>query len=186
MLHIYGPGGTGKTVLALVATALVGKEKTVTTSLRALNSEPFEVINLQSKRLILLSDSEDYRGDLSILKQLVGADALRGRRKYHQGAVEVVPEALVLMVSNPPIRARDTSNALARRIRAMYANNPVPKAKRETLLAHDGNQWKGVLAPELPGIYQWAVVQRRTQRSRRRYWPVFLLCMTWNGRTRRT
>jgi phage/plasmid-associated DNA primase len=32
MMHVYGPGGTGKTVLALVATALVGKENTVTTS----------------------------------------------------------------------------------------------------------------------------------------------------------
>jgi len=107
----------------------------------------------------LLSDSEDVRGDLSILKQLVGADALRGRRKYHQGAFEVVPEALVMMISNQPIRARDTSNALARRIRAMYANNPVPKGDRETLLAHDGDSWKGALASELPGIVQWVYAQ---------------------------
>ncbi len=37
----------------------------------------------------------------------------------------------------------------------MYTNHPVPKGERKTLLAHDGEQGKGVLAPELPGIYQW-------------------------------
>lgn len=58
MLHVYGPGGTGKTVLALVATALVGKENTVTTSLRVLRKQRTFGVNLQDKQLILLSDSE--------------------------------------------------------------------------------------------------------------------------------
>ena len=44
-----GPGGTGKTQITLLLTALVGKEATVTTSLKALHSDAFEVANLRGK-----------------------------------------------------------------------------------------------------------------------------------------
>jgi phage/plasmid-associated DNA primase len=52
VLMIVGPGGTGKSTFSLLATALVGKEFTVTTSLRSLHSDPFEVANLEGKSLI--------------------------------------------------------------------------------------------------------------------------------------
>ena len=38
-LYVWGPGGTGKSVLAQIATALVGKEATITTTLEP--SNPF-------------------------------------------------------------------------------------------------------------------------------------------------
>jgi phage/plasmid-associated DNA primase len=68
------------------------------------------------KKLILISDSEQYSGDLQVLKQIVGNDALQGRAKSIQGSFEVVPEGLVLIVTNHPITSRDTSQALIRRM----------------------------------------------------------------------
>ena len=49
---MLGPAGTGKSVMAQVTTAMVGKESTVTTSLKALHSNDFEPVNLIGKRLM--------------------------------------------------------------------------------------------------------------------------------------
>jgi phage/plasmid-associated DNA primase len=43
--HVRGRGGTGKSTLATIATALVGVENTITTSLKSLNTDVFEVSN---------------------------------------------------------------------------------------------------------------------------------------------
>ena len=61
-VFVYGPGGTGKSTLANILTAMVGKAATVTTSLKRLQSDTFEVSNLVGKSLILLSDTEEYKG----------------------------------------------------------------------------------------------------------------------------
>lgn len=46
---IRGVAATGKSTMGHVATALVGKEATITTSLCSLNSDSFEILNLQGK-----------------------------------------------------------------------------------------------------------------------------------------
>lgn len=48
-LYILGQAGTGKSILGHIASALVGDQVTVVTSLRALNNDPFELYNF-SKR----------------------------------------------------------------------------------------------------------------------------------------
>ena len=57
MLHLIGPGGTGKSIFGLLMTALVGKEVTVTTTLKAIQGNSFENSNLVDKKLILVSDA---------------------------------------------------------------------------------------------------------------------------------
>jgi len=106
---VYGRSGRYGSTFAWLATALVGKHFTVTTSLRSLHSDPFEVAHLQGKSLILVSDSERYRGDLSVLKQLSGGDALKGRIKLVQGSFEIQPEALMLITANNHLDSEDTS-----------------------------------------------------------------------------
>ncbi len=58
----------------------VGMDSTITTTLKALNSDPFEVSNLAGKRAThLISETERYRGDLSVLKMITGGDTLTHR-----------------------------------------------------------------------------------------------------------
>jgi phage/plasmid-associated DNA primase len=121
-LYLLGPGGTGKSVLASLATALIGKEATLTTSLKSLQLDPFELTNIRGKKLILISDTEYYKGSfMNTLKALVGNDALKGRVKYIQGSNEISPEGLVMIVGNYPLGVRDTSNAIIRRMRSLVA-----------------------------------------------------------------
>lgn len=85
-LVLLGPAATGKSTLASIATALIGKDSTITTSLKSLHRDNLKLINLIGKEHILISESEMYSGDLEILKQIVGQDTLRGRVKYVQGS----------------------------------------------------------------------------------------------------
>ena len=99
------------------------KDATITTSLKSLNSDLFEIQNLLGKKLILLSDAERYFGDLSILKKIVGGDALRGRIKFVQGNFEIHVEGTVVLISNFSVISKDTSNAIHRRLKTFPANN---------------------------------------------------------------
>jgi phage/plasmid-associated DNA primase len=56
-------------------------------------------------------------GDLSVLKQIVSEDALRGRVKSIQGKLEINVEGTVVLISNFPLVSKDTSNAIHRRLR---------------------------------------------------------------------
>lgn len=79
-LYLQGPGGTGKSQqLALIATALVGKEATITTTLKSLHSDQFELAALIGKKLVFVSDTEHYKADMSVLKALVGNHGTEGK-----------------------------------------------------------------------------------------------------------
>lgn len=148
---LVGPGASGKSTLATLATALAGREGTITTSLRSLHKDPFELTNLSGKKLILLSDSERYQGDLQIIKQIVGCDSLQGRTKFIQGSHEVIPEGIITIVSNTPLTSKDNSNALTRRMRTFRTDRIFPE--RVPYLYYNDFGWEGVLSKELPGIF---------------------------------
>ncbi len=154
MLHLIGPGGTGKSIFGLLMTALVGKEVTVTTTLKAIQGNSFENSNLVGKKLILVSDAENYRGDLSSLKQLTGGDALMGRIKHRQGATEITDIGMVLIIGNHCLRTQDASGAIARRYRP-FTVNKIPKDRILLLRYH--KDWEGIFVKEFAGIYNWAL-----------------------------
>jgi phage/plasmid-associated DNA primase len=152
-LYIQGQAGTGKSVLGHLASALVGNNGTVITSLRSLNNDSFEVYNLKDKQLIIISDTEFYSGDLSILKQAVGGDPLKGRIKFVQGGKDLYTKGLVIIIGNYGFGSQDTSGALERRIRIFKADNKV--TQRIPLIYRKNNSWGGPLSNELPGIFNW-------------------------------
>ena len=55
-LYMFGPGGSGKSTIANIFCALVGDKKVISTTLKALNTDPFEIVNLVGKKLVLISD----------------------------------------------------------------------------------------------------------------------------------
>ena len=150
---MLGPAGAGKSVMSQVATAMVGKEGTITTSLQSLHSNDFEPVNLIGKRLILIPDTQRYAGDTSTLKAMTGNDAIRGRTKHVQGAIEVMIEALLMIMGNVPLDAYHPSGASERRMRVFYAPNV--SHQHLPLLVYKHGKWSGPLSEELSGIFNW-------------------------------
>ena len=167
--YIEGPGGSGKSTLTNILSALVGSNASITTSLKSLNSDIFEPVNIANKKLILISDTEAYKRDISFLKQLVGGDSLKGHRKYVQGNFDIRESGIVVIVGNYPLLIRDSGHALTRRLRVFRASKQPTEKKIlftvngvATLLAlrcpdNSFDSFDGLLTSELPGIYQWAL-----------------------------
>lgn len=164
LLYIMGQGSTGKSQLTNIITALIGKNNTLTTTLKDLHTDRFEASNLRGKQLCIISDTEHYKGEMSILKQLVGGDSIRGRLKNLNAALEITPECLVVIVGNFPLGSRDTSGALGRRIRVFHAEHV--SDKRVNLLSYQARgTWGGRLAEELTGIIGWVLCQNKDKES---------------------
>lgn len=53
-VYLYGQGGSGKTTFTQIMRALAGDDYTHITSLRALNHDPFEALNLGGPKLSLI------------------------------------------------------------------------------------------------------------------------------------
>lgn len=153
-LYLTGPGGTGKSVFVHLLSGLVGKHSVITTSLRLLNSDPFEVLNISGKRLISVVDAEFYKGDISVLKALSGGDTLMGRTKFFQGSTEVKAEGLVTIVSNFPLGSLDSSGALIRRMRLFIADKVATNVDTR-LMVESSEGYTGKFVSELPGFFNW-------------------------------
>lgn len=159
-MEVVGEGNTGKSVFQATLMALVGFQNTVVTSLRDLNSNTFEVSNLQHKKLICVSDTEFYSGPVGVLKQITGNDFLIGRRKHQQGAVNIFIEGMVIIIGNYPMYPRDATTGFLRRLIQFPATNVVKDGKEETLIqASASGEFTGPLADELSGIFNWVMGQ---------------------------
>ena len=158
-IYIYGKGGTGKSTLAIIAVALVGLESTHSTSLKAINTDPYEIINLIGKKLILMSDTESYSANVSQLKALTGQDAVRGRVMYQNKTLEVKLSGLILIIGNKLLNTRDTSDTITRRMRPFKADHKAKKVLTmlESIVIGGEQKWRGELAEELPGILHWVL-----------------------------
>jgi putative DNA primase/helicase len=151
-LYLVGPGATGKSVFANVVMALVGKDRVVQTTLKNLNTDIFELYNIIGKPLIMISDSEFYTGDMSIIKQITGNDKLHGRAKYVQGSFEIAVTGNIICVGNQLFSTREQSNAITRRLIPFLADNI--STSRKVLIEPNASAvgFYGPLADELPGI----------------------------------
>ena len=132
---------------------MVGDQGVISTTLKALNTDPFEIVNLVGKKLVLISDSERYSADLNILKAYTGGDPLGGRKMYTQGNFAVTGEGIIVIVANNPLNSRDNSNAIIRRIRTIQTGKTF--ISRDPLFINVRGEWTGSLVEELPGIINW-------------------------------
>jgi len=155
-LYVLGPGGTGKSTFVNILGMIMGKEGTLTTTLRDLSQDKFEGFNLVGKRLICINDTETFHGDLSVIKAITGGDSIQGRVKHQSGSTEIIPRGLLVVTGNAPLQTRDASGAISRRMRVLNMNNPVTPERRKPLLYFRDGQWNGPLASECSGILNWS------------------------------
>lgn len=158
-LEITGPSNTGKSVLANLLVALVGKENHAAGKLQRLEdaSQRFETLNLRGKRLAVFSECQDYSGQLQTLKALTGGDSIPAEMKGGRH-LEFTFMGGVVLVGNGPIRASDPTGAVINRRRSLRVTKVVTAGAERKLLEPDGmGGWVGELVAELPGLVNWAL-----------------------------
>lgn len=152
--YIFGPGASGKSMFIQLLTLQLGEQSVHTTTLKALQTDPFEVLNLASKKMNVINDTEDYIQDMSIVKAFTGNDSLRGRVMRQNATLEVRAAGFFVAVGNQPLNVKDAGNAIARRMRPFKTVNV--SSNREPLLERTSyNEWRGPFYDEAPAIFNW-------------------------------
>ncbi|PUX55575.1 primase-like DNA-binding domain-containing protein, partial [Cronobacter sakazakii] len=112
-LEVTGPGGSGKSILAEIATLLAGEDNATSADIDTLE-DPRRRASLIGYSLIRLPDQEKWSGDGAGLKAITGGDAVSVDPKYQNPYSTHIP-AVILAVNNNPMRFTDRSGGVSRR-----------------------------------------------------------------------
>jgi len=131
-LEVTGPGGSGKSILAEIATMLAGEDNATSATIETLES-PRERAALIGFSLIRLPDQEKWSGDGAGLKAITGGDAVSVDPKYRDAYSTHIP-AVILAVNNNPMRFTDRSGGVSRRRVILHFPEQIAPAERDPQL----------------------------------------------------
>ncbi len=154
-LELIGSGGTGKSTLIRLLVAFVGEKNHAATDLKNLETNNFEAAALYGKRLVLISDSSRYGGEVSVLKALTGGDPVRLEKKNVQQLGSFVFDGVVVIASNEAIQTADYTSGLIRRRMPVNFNRKVTDADKIKWSALGGIE--AAMHKELPGLLNWVM-----------------------------
>lgn len=153
-LELVGAGGTGKSTLLTLFTAITGQENTRATTLNQLENNRFETANFYGKKLLTISENDKYRGSVENLKRITGRDPLRYEEKNKQCAPDFEFSGLVVSASNYTLNGEDKSSGLDRRRCTLPMNKVVPIPLRKNLISREDEGFTGKFAPSLPALIE--------------------------------
>jgi putative DNA primase/helicase len=154
-LELIGPGGTGKSTLIRLLIAFIGERNQVTTDLKNLEGNRFEVAALYGKRLVFINDSTRYGGEVSVLKNITGGDAVRNEKKNQQQGGSFVFDGVVVVTSNEPIQTSDYTSGLMRRRMPVNFDRKVTDEDKAKWASVGGIE--AAMKKELPGLLNWVL-----------------------------
>ncbi len=126
--------------------------------MKHLEANRFEVAGIYGKRLIVITDSDRYGGNVNVLKALTGCDTIRAERKFIQNNNPgFVYQGMVMVAGNEIIQSADYTSGLSRRRVTVPFNNRVAPENRRYLIGFDGSKTVGEFAPHLPGLLNWVL-----------------------------
>ncbi|KAJ9432139.1 primase-like DNA-binding domain-containing protein [Pantoea sp. YR343] len=131
-LEVTGPGGSGKSVLASIATLLAGSDNTTSATVDTLESSR-ERASVVGFSLIILPDQEKWSGDGAGIKAITGGDAVAIDPKYRDPYSTQIP-AVILAVNNNPMRFSDRSGGVSRRRVILTFPEVIPAKERDPQL----------------------------------------------------
>lgn len=131
-LEVTGPGGSGKSILAEIATLLAGEDNATSADIDTLE-DPRKRASLIGFSLIRLPDQEKWSGDGAGLKAITGGDAVSVDPKYQNPYSTHIP-AVILAVNNNPMRFTDRSGGVSRRRVIIHFPEQIAPEERDTQL----------------------------------------------------
>ena len=154
-LELIGSGGTGKSTLIRLLVAFIGEKNHAATDLKNLEINRFEAAALYGKRLVLISDSSRYGGEVSTLKALTGGDPVRLEKKNLQQSGSFVFDGVVVIASNEAIQTADYTSGLIRRRMPVNFNRKITDEEKIKWSAIGGIE--AAMHKELPGLLNWVM-----------------------------
>lgn len=146
---LYGPGGTGKSVMADVFQALVSKSLVSNVSLKNLETR-FGMEPLLDKKLNIASENEaDFILSNENFKAITSGDAVNIDLKGRTAINRRLNTKLIFVTNNLPTFS-DSSYALIRRLVIVPFNRQFSIQEQNKHLTEE-------LLVELPGIFNWAL-----------------------------
>ena len=146
-LEVTGPGGSGKSIMAEIATMLAGADNTTSATIETLESsrERAAVIGYS---LIILPDQEKWSGDGAGIKAITGGDAVSVDPKYRDAYSTHIP-AVILAVNNNPMRFTDRSGGVSRRRVILHFPEQIAPQERDLQLKDKISQELAVIVRQL-------------------------------------
>lgn len=160
-LELIGAGGTGKSTLIRLLVAFIGEKNHAATDLKNLETNRFEAAALYGKRLVLISDSSRYGGEVSTLKALTGGDPVRFEKKNQQQSGSFVFDGVVVIASNEAIQTADYTSGLIRRRMPVNFNSKVTDADKAKWAAVGGIE--AAMHGELAGLLNWVTAMTEAE-----------------------
>jgi len=160
-LELIGPGGTGKSTLIRLLVAFIGEKNHTATDLKNLETNNFEAAALYGKRLVLISDSSRYGGEVSTLKALTGGDPVRLEKKNKQQSGSFVFDGVIVIASNEAIQTADYTSGLMRRRMPVNFNRKVTDEDKKKWSTIGGIET--AMHKELPALLNWVLAMTETE-----------------------
>jgi len=127
-VQLYGAPGTGKSTFARILQGIVGKGNYQGSRLDKLNDDN-EIAKIIDTQLVICPDEKKQVGDFGGLLSLTGGDPI-SYRKIYQEATTGFFKGTVLLISNVPLFAGDTSG-IGRRLCLTTFAQPIPASLRD-------------------------------------------------------
>lgn len=99
--------------------------------------------------MLLITDSERYGGEVSVLKAITGGDPVRYERKNVQQCKAFTPTCMVIVAANEPVISSDYTSGLERRRLTLPFTCQVKPEERRDL--------EKEFKPYLPGLLAWVL-----------------------------
>jgi phage/plasmid-associated DNA primase len=154
-IELIGKGGSGKSTFINLITALIGRENIVVTDIKKLETNKFETANLKDKKLIVINDTAQYRGKVSVLKNIIGLDLLRYEEKMKQPGASFLINGLVIISSNELLQLGDLTSGINRRRIVLFFNRKPTKI--ENLITLEGDHYEGLFVNELNLLFLYCL-----------------------------
>jgi phage/plasmid-associated DNA primase len=149
-LEVVGLPGTGKGTLIRLIEAFMGEQNLFVTQLQRLEENRFESAGVVGRRLLVVTDSDNYRGSCEVTRALTGGDRISTEEKGKQRDAEGYrPNLMVLIAANNHIQFQESDAMERRRVSVRFDQMVAPHEQNPNLDAE--------LQAELPGLLNWVL-----------------------------